>query len=79
MRSLERVLKKIKDKNPFWSDYICFAEAIKKRSFSKETIRRYFNKLVDKNEYDKKDKKDILKHLLILTRKKSKAPEDDQI
>jgi hypothetical protein len=63
MRSLERVFNKIKQENPLWSDYICFAETVKARKFSRETIAWYFNRLVDKDEYIKKDKKTLLKQL----------------
>jgi len=63
MRSLERVFNKIKQENPLWSDYICFAETVKARKFSRQTIAWYFNRLVDKHEYVKKDKKTLLKQL----------------
>jgi hypothetical protein len=63
MRSLERVFNKIKQENPLWSDYICFSETVKARKFSRQTISQYFNRLVDKNEYIKKDKKTLLKQL----------------
>ena len=63
MRSLERVFNKIKQENPLWSDYICFTEAVKARKFSRQTIAWYFNRLVDKDEYVKKDRKTLLKQL----------------
>jgi len=63
MRSLERVFNKIKQENPLWSDYICFVKTVKGREFSKQTISQYFNRLVDKDEYVKKDKKTLLKQL----------------
>jgi hypothetical protein len=63
MRSLERVFNKIKHENPLWSDYICFAETVKARKFSRQTIAWYFNRLVDKDNYGKRDKKSLLKQL----------------
>jgi hypothetical protein len=63
MRSLERVFNKIKQDNPLWSDYICFAETVNGKKFSRQTIRQYFNRLVDKHEYVEKDKKTLLKQL----------------
>jgi hypothetical protein len=63
MRSLERIFNKIKQENPLWSDYVCFAEAVKARKFSRQTIGQYFNRLVDKDEYLEKDKKTLLKQL----------------
>ena len=60
MKSLERQFNNMAEKNPFWSSYICFAEAIKGQSFSKQTIHRWFYKLVDKNDYSQSEKKAIL-------------------
>lgn len=63
MRSIQRRFAKISQKNPYWSTYVCFAEAVKEQNFSKQTIHRWFLKLVDKNDYDNKSKKDILTQL----------------
>jgi len=68
MRSLERVFLKIKRGNPYWPDYICFAEAVDGRKFSKRTISYHFNRLVDKNDYSRRDKKDIIEHLVKLSK-----------
>ena len=78
MRSFERVFNKIKQENPLWSDYICFVETVKGRKFSRQTISQYFNRLVDKHEYVKKDKKTLLKQLSELAQGDKKAPEDNQ-
>ena len=74
MKSIERRFKKINKKNPYWSDNTCFAVAITDQNFSLQTIAKWFNKLVDKNDYDKNDKKEIRAFLKRLT----KRPEDDQ-
>lgn len=63
MKSLERRFKNIAEKNPVWSSYICFAEAIKNQHFSKQTISRWFQKLVNKDDYARKEKRAILSHL----------------
>jgi len=63
MRSLKRRFKNIEKGNPFWSSYICFAEAVSGQKFSKQTIHRWFLKLVDNDDYDKKDKRALLSHL----------------
>ena len=63
MKSLERKFNNIAEKNPNKSSYICFAEAIKGQNFSKQTIHRWFQKLVDKNDYAKSEKKEILAQL----------------
>jgi hypothetical protein len=68
MRSLRRIFSKIRSKNPYWSDYTCFAEAVRGRKFSKRTIIRNFNSLVNKGEYAKGEKKEIIEHLVELSK-----------
>jgi len=63
MRSIERRFNKIIQKNPNWSSYICFAEAIKKQNFSRQAIHRWFNKLVEKDDYVKSEKRAVLDFL----------------
>ena len=63
MKSLERRFNKIAERNPYWSSYICFAEAVSGQGFSRQAIHRWFTKLVDKNDYAGSDKKKILAHL----------------
>lgn len=72
MRSIKGRFKKFAAKNPHWSSIVCFNEAIKGRCFSKKNIYYNFPRLVDKDDYDKKDKKEILGFLLKL----SKSPEE---
>ncbi len=68
MRSLKRVFEKLKRDNPNWSDYTCFSHALSGKGFSKKTISRYFNKLVDNNDYSKREKKEILEWLFSLSK-----------
>lgn len=68
MKSIERRFNNIKKGNPYWSDYMCFAEAVMGRKFSRQIIARHFNKLVDKDDYDRKDKRSLLKQLTELSR-----------
>lgn len=63
MRSIERRYKNIEKKNPLWSSYICFSNAVKKQKFSKQIISKWFTKLVDKNDYDRECKLPLLRHL----------------
>ena len=74
MRSIERRFKNIQKKNPYWGSYICFIEVIKNQNFNKKTICNWFNKLVDKDDYYKEDKKMLIAHLLSA----SKSTEDYQ-
>jgi len=63
MRSIERKFNNIEERNPRWSSYLCFAETVKAHKFSRQMIHRWFQKLVEKSDYDRKDKKVILRHL----------------
>jgi hypothetical protein len=69
MRSVKRVFNRIRSKNPYWSDYICFAEAVRGRRFSRKTIIRNFNSLVDKEDYAKSEKKEIIDFLAELSKR----------
>ncbi len=68
MRSLKRIFEKIKRENPYWSDYTYFSRAVFRKGFSKKTISKYFNKLVDKDDYLKREKKEILEWLFSLSK-----------
>jgi hypothetical protein len=68
MKSIQRKFESIKEKNPDWTSYTSFAQTISDQSFSEKLIRRYFNKLVDKEDYLPEEKKEILNHLLTLTK-----------
>jgi hypothetical protein len=63
MKSIERKFKKLNNRNPYWSSLICFAETIKSSGLSRQSIHRWFNKLVNKNDYDKTDKKQVMSFL----------------
>lgn len=60
MKSIKRNFDKIVTNNPGWSTYTCFAMAIVGKDFRNETIRRWFNKLVNKEDYSSRDKKEVL-------------------
>ncbi len=63
MKSLERRFRKIEKRNPGFSSYLCFSEAIRKRNFNPQTVRRWFYKLVDKDDYSRSDVKTLLNQL----------------
>lgn len=72
MKSIQRRFERIANKNIFLSTYICFTLAISRQKFSKQTISKWFNKLVHQDEYDKNDKKSLIAHAVQLTNE----PED---
>ena len=50
--------------NPYWSSWTCFCETIeKKKNISNKTIKKYFDKLIDKDDYTKKERVELLKYL----------------
>jgi len=68
MRSLKRIFDKVRERNHLWSNYMCFAEALRGKKFSRKTIVRHFNSLVDKGDYVKGEKKEILRFLMELSK-----------
>ncbi len=78
MRSLKRVFDKIKGEHPYWSDYICFSHAISRKGFSKKTISRHFNRLVDKDNYQKGEKNEILEWLFRFSQETKKQAEESR-
>jgi hypothetical protein len=63
MKSLERRFDAIQKRNPSWSSLTCFAMAINGQGFSKQTVARWFNKLVPKEEYSDAAKKEVMSSL----------------
>lgn len=67
MKSLERRFKNIQEKNIYWSTYLCFAEGVKAQQFGRQSIHRWFNKLVSKDDYAQNEKKEVLSFLMNLS------------
>ena len=63
MKSIERRFNNITEKKPFWSSFICFAEAVKGQRFTPPILHRWFQKLVQKDDYAQSDKRTLLRHL----------------
>lgn len=68
MRSIQRRFNLLTHKKSEWSSFISFSDAIKGQGFSQNMIARWFNKLVGKDDYDKKDKKKLIQHLWELSK-----------
>jgi len=69
MRSVRRAFERIRAENPYWSSLLCFAEAVRGRNFSRRTIVRNFNVLVDKEDYAKNERKKIVEFLVELSKR----------
>ena len=67
MRSIKHRFKQFNTQDNCWSSYICFAVTITGQQFDMRAVRKWFNKLVDKDDYDSKDRLQILFHLEDLT------------
>lgn len=63
MKSLQRRFKNLELKNPSWSTSVLFSEAIRGQGFNRQAIHRWFKILVDKEDYDLVNKKQILRNL----------------
>ncbi len=67
MKSLERMFQKERERNMLQSSYLCFAMAIKEQNFHKQVIQRWFDRLVDKDDYFEGEKEEIVNFLCVLT------------
>lgn len=68
MRSVERRFKQVQDSHPEWLSITCFFEAVQCQNFNTMIISRWFNKLVDEDNYSKSDKKFIIRQLQLTTK-----------
>ena len=63
MRSIERRFKNVQADNPELGDMICLYRAVKCQNFVNRTIRNFFRKLVNFDDYNPKDTPQLLWHL----------------
>lgn len=53
--------------NPYWSSLVCFHEAIKNRkTLHPRLIRKWFNVLVEPDDYGAEDKNEIVRYAINL-------------
>lgn len=64
MRSIERRFSNLQETLPLLSSFMNFSGAIKDQGFDVGMVHRWFNKLVNKDDYERSDKKALLKHLV---------------
>jgi hypothetical protein len=67
MRTIKSKFKHLRGRNSIYSSYLIFAEVIKGCGYPRRSIREKFNELVDIEDYDKSNKKQILKYLYSLS------------
>ena len=64
MRFPVEQFNKIPKNNPCWSDWLCFVETIKDIDINRRQLRKYFNKLVDKDDYVLEEKNELIDFLM---------------
>ena len=65
MNSFAYQFNKTQESNPYWSSWVCFYKTMNKLNIKdKKKMRRYFNKLVDKNDYLQSEKNQLINYLM---------------
>jgi len=59
MKSVKFTFNKISSKHPYWSSYTCFMETIRDKKYSITTNIQWFYRLVNQNDYSKKERMQI--------------------
>ncbi|MFA6427401.1 MAG: hypothetical protein WCW16_03065 [Candidatus Magasanikbacteria bacterium] len=67
MRSVRHNFEKILKRNPGWSSCIAFANAVDGKRYSRKMISCWFSKLVDKNDYCRSERKQLIEFLYSLS------------
>ncbi len=74
MYDIKSRYEKIATKYPFYSTYTVFAETIRNTNLTEASVRRYFHRLVDKDDYAKNERPAVLRYLVtIAKREKTKT------
>ena len=63
MKSLERRFNNITEKFPIHSAFSCFAQAVKGQNFSRKVVRKWFIKLVPKDDYSPDEATQLVSYL----------------
>lgn len=79
MKSLERRFRNLVRSKIGWSLYGCFFEAVRGQKFSERAIRHWFPRLVDKGEYETRDRKALLFQLAQATNRRDDCTKSTRI
>ena len=60
MKSIEKRFNRLKRENPRWSTLVCFNETVYKQKFAERIIKKWFSKLVDRDDFLPSHKESIL-------------------
>jgi len=61
--SLEGRFNELKSLDNGWSTFVCFAQAIAEKEYTRPTIVKFFDLLVDKSDYRLAERQQILGYL----------------
>jgi hypothetical protein len=75
MKSIKRKFDDVSVKKPNHSSLMIFIGVLRSGKFTEQVIKRWISKLVEKDDYDRKSKKELLKHLVNTYAKPSKTTE----
>lgn len=63
MKFIERRFRLFEKKYPDYFDFVVFSLATEKQNFSRQKLSKWFYKLVDKDDYEKRDSVKLLRNL----------------
>lgn len=64
MEDITSLFYSIQQDNPHWSSYVCLLNAVKGKGLKRKSCESYFDALVDKDDYFKSDREDLIKTLI---------------
>jgi hypothetical protein len=65
MRTIKEIFKDEEEKHPDWSTYVIFSNVVMNHKYRDAEIRKWFNRLVDREDYgSRREKEEILKYLI---------------
>lgn len=65
MQTIRTRFKKITNKNPLRASANCFAEAVLGQGYSERTVRFWFHRLVDKDDYAAEDEREVVSDMVV--------------
>ena len=68
MKSLERRFNNIAEKFPVYSAFSCLAQAVKEQNFSRKVVRKWFIKLVPKDDYSRDEAWQLVSYLVEISK-----------
>lgn len=69
MYNIKSRYEKIAAKHPLYSTYTVFAETIRDTNLTEASVRRYFHRLVDKDDYAKSEGPEALRYLVSIAKR----------